>query len=207
MHRTLLARFGSAILSVLVGLVATVRDVQAQLELIPFVAYRVGGESGNVSIKDNEAFGGMLRFGLARGKGIEFGYSHQDSKVEAPLEDFNLKTDQWWIGGGQELVSKGKFIPHANGFLGLTSYSSSDGDIEGSERFMIGFGLGGTTRFGQSQRVGLRIDFRGYFTFLDSGAGMFCGTGSGCSLTFGGSGIFQGDIALGLSIMLGQPRP
>lgn len=194
------------LVALLAMLLTMVGEARGQIELVPFVAYRVGGESGNVSIKDNEAYGGIIRVGLPRGKGIEFGYSHQHSTVEAPLADFDIKVDQWWLGGSQELLSKGKMRPHANGFLGLTSFGSSDGDIESSERFMIGFGLGGTARFGESERIGLRLDFRGYFTFLDSGGGMFCGTG-GCGLTFGGSGIFQGDIALGLNIMLGQPRP
>jgi hypothetical protein len=49
-----------------------------------------------------------------------------------------------------------------------------------------------------TKSIGVRANLRGWITLVGaSGGGMFCG-GGGCSVSYGGSAIFQGDVSGGL---------
>ncbi len=49
-----------------------------------------------------------------------------------------------------------------------------------------------------SNRVGIRLDARGWFTFTEGGAAVFCS--GGCVIAFGGSGFGQIDVTAGLQL-------
>ena len=48
--------------------------------------------------------------------------------------------------------------------------------------------------------IGVRAQLRGWITLVGGGGGgMWCG-GGGCSVSYGGSAIFQGDVSGGLFV-------
>ena len=70
-------------------------------------------------------------------------------------------------------------------------------DGAGSE---VGFSVsfGGGLIYHLSDRVGIRLDARGWFTFTEGGAAVFCS--GGCVVAFGGSGFGQVDVTAGLQL-------
>jgi hypothetical protein len=49
-----------------------------------------------------------------------------------------------------------------------------------------------------SDRVGIRLEARGWFTFTDASGGIFCS--GGCAIAFSGSGFAQGELSAGLQL-------
>lgn len=190
--------------------VATAQKVQ----LTPLVGYRVFGSysgfyGGDYDVKDNLAWGGILGFAPSPWGGIEFLYSHQGSDLSyrppaGAEETYNISVDQWALNGWRDLGQSGsKVRPFVGGGAGLTSFYSDD--LVGSEqRFALNFNLG-LRVWAPSERVALRLDTRGFLTFVgDGGGGGGCTSGGGCYLAFSGSAFFQGEISAGLTIGLGK---
>ena len=47
--------------------------------------------------------------------------------------------------------------------------------------------------------LGLRLEARGYATFINSSGGMFCKGGSGCAVSIKGDTLYQGEGLIGLT--------
>jgi hypothetical protein len=59
-------------------------------------------------------------------------------------------------------------------------------------------GLGGGLLYHVSDRVGIRLEARGWYTFTESGAAVFCS--GGCVVAFSGSGFGQVELTTGLQL-------
>ena len=70
-------------------------------------------------------------------------------------------------------------------------------DGAGSE-IGLSVSFGGGLIYHVSNRVGIRLDARGWFTFTEGGAAVFCS--GGCVIAFGGSGFGQIDVTAGLQL-------
>lgn len=107
---------------------------------------------------------------------ITLHYIHLGSQIERPM------------GGNTRLFGTGS--------LGVTVFDPESQRYGSETRFSMGFG-GGFKSY-MSRSLGVRGQLRGWVTLVGGGGGgMWCG-GSGCSVAYGGSAIFQGDVSGGL---------
>ena len=186
-----------------------IRQVQPmpRAELTPYVGWHWGGglstTLGELKIDPAMNFGGILGIRTSAIQVVEFTYNYQKSSLvlergtgfsDSTLFDLNTHFIQ--VGGRAERVS-GPVVPFVLGGLGITIFDPSSRSRGTETRFSVHFG--GGLRAPISERVALRGQLRGWFSFLSTTGGAFCGTG-GCSFGVSGSGIFQGDVSGGLTI-------
>jgi hypothetical protein len=201
-----------ALATVLSSLVPATAQAQG-VQLTPFGGGRFFGgltdsRGTDVDVDDSFSFGGFLTFMQSPAMGFELGYSRQDSDVtlSRPFDGrqrYDVKVDQWTFGVQRHFPRPRQALtPFAGGLLGLTHMYSSDGD-ESETKFMLG-ASGGAKFLRPESLLGLRLEARGYFTFVGGGgAGIGCGFG-GCSFGFSSDAFFQLDLVAG--VILNFPR-
>jgi hypothetical protein len=47
--------------------------------------------------------------------------------------------------------------------------------------------------------LGVRLEVRGYATWIDSTGGLFCKSGGGCAVSIKGSALYQGEGLIGVT--------
>lgn len=182
-----------------------------QVDLTPFGGFRVGGGmedyySGvKFDIKDNWSYGGMLDVAIPGGRAVEFVYSHQGTEVNAgsgytgPVTAADVNVDLWQLGLLQEKPLSPTVTSYGVGTLGITHFGFP---TESADRFSIGFG-GGAKVF-PSPKVGLRLDARGYVTFVDTSSFYVTGGGGGAAVSFTSSALFQAEFLGGVVFRFGK---
>jgi len=186
-----------------------IRQVQpmSRYELTPYAGWQWGGglttSLGEIKIDAAMNVGGILGIRTSAMQVVELTYNYQKSSVVlqrggvvADSTLFDLNTHFIQLGGRAERVS-GPVTPFVLGGLGITIFDPSARGRGSETRFSVHFG--GGLRAPISSRVALRGQLRGWFSFLSTTGGAFCGTG-GCSFGVSGSGVFQGDVSGGLTI-------
>lgn len=99
------------------------------------------------------------------------------------------------IGGNYFFEGPVGHGPYVVGGIGVTLFEP-DGEGLGSElRPSLGLGFG--YQFLLGQRLALRLEARGYATWINSSGGFFCS--GGCVVSIKGESVTQGEALLGLS--------
>ena len=177
-----------------------------RFEISPFYGYRFGGEVQNpftgrtYGFRDSEAYGLFLDVAPRPNWPAKFEllWSRQDSSVNlqglAGLGRVDLSIDQIQIGGSLE--RGGQHLREYVSLLAGATYYSTDG--YGSDtRFSLG--LGGGVKYFFTRNLALRADLRGFCTIVD-GSGGFISNGGTTVVAFSGSGIWQGQATVGVSL-------
>jgi opacity protein-like surface antigen len=178
---------------------------QAPLEIAPFAGYRFGGgvtdaySGGTASLDGARVLGVMVDVPIRRGAVLEMLFSRQDTGVTLERyperERFGLTIDHWMAGVRAEFPTEGTRVhPFLAGYVGLTHFSGDSGEITADTRFTAA--LGGGVALDVSEHLAVRLDARVYAVFVSSGAGLLCA--GGCTATFGGGAMLQGETAASL---------
>ena len=177
MRRTML-------MTMLVLSLATSGALMAQnLEITPFVGYRLGGGLDAPDIQesfdfsDSESYGVAVDIPLGVDDYIEIFYSTQATRLEdssgfldgEPL--FDIDIDYWHIGGLHQW-NNGDIDTFLVATVGVTEFNPGPQEINSESRFSLGLGGGAKVMFGE--RVGLRFEGRGFTTFIDTNSEVFC---------------------------------
>ncbi len=183
------------------------------VEVTPVVGYRFGGsftagtgtgpqgDFAEYGVDDAASFGVHVGFRVSRDGEIEALYSRQNTRTTTgglftAIPGFDLALESWQAGGnylfGEEDVRVRPYIGMGLGFTRLLPGPGASSD----SRFSASFAAGAKVWLGR--HVGLRLEARGFFTFLGSDNETFCHTGQGCQVSAAGSGISQGDFRTGL---------
>ena len=175
-------------------------------EVAPFVGLRTGGELFNdatgrkVSVDGAPSFGVTVDLPLFKRGQLEILWSRQVAGVDTldaadnPLS-FDLVVDYIHVGSthewGPEDLRRFVFVT-----LGATYFDGRGAEFDSS----LGFSgsLGGGAKFFVSDRVGIRLEARGYGTLTSGSAGAVCGPG--CVVGFSGSGWWQLEINAGVIV-------
>jgi hypothetical protein len=176
----------------------------AETNFSVFAGYRGGGEfedtiSGQrLKLDEGESFGVSMSVPYSKNTKMEFVLSHQESRLlndSAPAEVLvDLDIDYLHVGG--LYIFPGKQVEtYLVGTLGATYYRPGGGYTD-KVRPSIGFGLGSFIYLTKS--LGLKLEARGYTTFLDSDGAMFCGE-TGCRIIAVSSTIWQSELQAGLT--------
>jgi len=191
------------ILVVVAVLVATRGAEGGDVELAPFAGVQFPGSVTSVaagrpvSLGIGLDYGGTLDIELVPGWRAELMYSRQTTELAGPLDvpTLGLKMERYLAGiqeekGEPPLRFFGVFL------LGLTRFAPGLRGFDSEVRFTLGLSLG--LKRALSERLGLRLEGRGFFVNVNSGAGVVCR--GGCLFVFHGSGLWQGDLTGGLTL-------
>lgn len=184
----------------------------AGITVTPFVGYQF---ASNIDLRSNAvATTDQLRFADGPSAGIlidsdlegparqfQLYYSHQETRARPEksidfegLSRFDVTIDRLQLGGlyfpgGQPY---GGFV---DGTLGLTRLDPRASGLE--TEYYPSIALGGGTEIPLNTHLQLRLDLRGIYTALNTGASIFCS--GGCRARVDSRGFFQVEAALGLA--------
>ena len=179
-----------------------------KFEITPFAGWRFGGGLEELATGADLDLDGAPSFGLILSipwkaeyrSRLEFVWSYENTTLASPVygePSFDLGVHYLHVSGMVPFhTSIAKLDTLLTAGAGVT-YMQPDIAGAGSE---VGFSLsfGGGLIYHVSDRVGLRIEARGWFTFTESGAAVFCS--GGCVVAFGGSGFGQVDVTAGVQL-------
>lgn len=163
---------------------------QSRFELTPVAGYMWGGGAdfssqgtqpgGSFSISDGLLWGVDVAFRGANQSWIELFYRRQDTKLEfkenvtGNVRSGDFATNYIHIGGRQDFSVNPRIKPYIRGSLGMTIFDPQFQDLGTDTRFSLSFG-GGFTYMLPSDRVGIRGNLQGWFTFVPTNdVGIYC---------------------------------
>ncbi len=202
--RLLLPRSFQASLAVMLCTTGSVAQA-VELDLTPWAGYRFGGQfaepvgEDDVDVEESATFGVAFDVGYAPGQAIEVFYSRQSTDVEGAAP-FDLEIEYFQVGGMATFESDTPFEPFAVGTVGAARLTPGPGGVEDETRFAAT--LGGGIRYPLGERLALRFEIRGYFTFFDSDAALFCVSdeeGATCRVRAKSSVVWQAEAQAGVS--------
>ena len=173
-------------------------------DIVPFVGFRFGGDVGtqpgngatgptSVTIDSSVSYGGVIDIPLSQPRSLELYYSHQPTKLSGDSTVGDLTMNVLHIGLVDTLPSADQQLSWLLvGTVGATQLSANNGSATRPS-----IGLGGGFEWMATEHIGLRGDLRALLTFSGSGGGS-ASCGGGCSVSFHGSLVAQGELSLGV---------
>ena len=196
------------VVTLVVSLLAASAAAAQQVEVSPFGGYRFGWGVSNVEgvpVVDDDggpSFGAVVDIPLGpRYEGMVFEALFSRERAQVTIQSsFGtpssaiVEVDHMLIGVSQEVdASSPRARAFISGLVGLTRYAAASNN---EVRFTIGLGAGG--KFFATRHLGLRLEARGYMTFVNlSGVGVCSG---GCAVAFAYNPVFQADLTAGLVV-------
>ena len=187
------------------GLVLLAAALPAQAtDVVPFVGLRFGGDVGtqpgngvtgptSVTIDSSVSYGGVIDIPYSQPRSVELYYSHQPTKLSSNSTIGDVTINVLHIGLVDTLPSADQQLSWLLiGTVGATQLSASNGSATRPS-----IGLGGGFEWMATEHVGLRGDLRALVTFSGNGGGS-ASCGGGCSVSFHGSLVAQGELSLGV---------
>lgn len=174
-------------------------------EITPFAGYRFGGQfedpttANSVDVKAAASFGLAVDVGYAPGQAIQLFYSRQGTEVDDIAPGIDVDVEYLHIGGVGTFPSDSELQPYLVGSIGAARFSPS-GDLDDETQFSAS--LGGGVKYFFNERFGLRFEGRGYLTFFDTDAAVFCisdQTGATCRLRAKSSVVWQIEAQAGFT--------
>ncbi len=181
-------------------------SVQAETEMTLFTGYRGGGDFEEattgipLNIEDGQSYAITIDARQTANTWMQLLYSHQETRLTSgdadPLSLLELDVDYLHIGGVYEWPGK-TAQPYVVGTIGVTWFNPDSSGYD--EEFKGSLGFGGGVRIKLSGQLSIKLEARGYSTFLDSGGTMFCGE-NGCRVLVASSTLWQSELRAGLSL-------
>ena len=198
----------------LAGVIATLGCVTANaqelppraFEITPYVSWRTGGDfeiadtDEEVDLDDHGAFALALNLRLDELSQYELFYGRQSTSLEggSTLGDVDADVEYLHIGGTLVVNENPRWKPYIIGTLGATRFSPDV--VGGSDDTRFSISLGGGMRVPFSTRFSLRLEARGFVTFVDTDSAVFCRSneeGGLCRIRGSGSTFIQYEILAG----------
>lgn len=187
------------------------------IDIIPTVGYHFGGRArfyeGDFKIDNNTTYGITLSAPVEWGVKGELSWSRSDSRgrfipVRPGYDPDELEmASNYFMVGVLKVVGEGPAKVFGGINLGLAWFDSKDSRYY--DVFRFGAGLLGGFEYMITDRIGIRGQGRFLLPISFSGAGIYCGIGTGgssCGAGLSGwSTILQGDLSGGIIIRLGEP--
>jgi opacity protein-like surface antigen len=177
-------------------------------QITPFLGYRVGGhfeDAGTgveLDLDEAETYGIILDKDIGPGKQYEFFYSFQPSRLTAGgIVTPGVLTDvdvEYFHIGGRNYWDQGAIRTFAVGSIGATHFDPHASNLSSETRFSIG--LGGGVEVDASERIAIRLEGRGFATFLDSEGAIFCDSSSGCVVLVASDLLWQFEVGVGVTL-------
>jgi hypothetical protein len=205
-----------ALLSALVTLVAgqafgqnaaDVSEDAARVETTAFAGYRAGGifdiedSAENGDVGEHFAYAFALDYRVDDFATYELFHSKQPSQVSVGPERIDLDV-KYLMFGGTLTIEEGSVVrPYIAGLIGVARFSPDAPDASDKSRLALSLGVG--IRLPLRENIDIRLETRGYLTFINSDSSMFCQAdvaGSVCRLSGNGSVFVQGELLAGVAV-------
>jgi hypothetical protein len=170
-----------------------------RFEASAFIGYGLGGslklaDSGqSVSVNDHDSFALALDAPAADIGQYELFYATQSTDLQgAQFARTKIRLDYLHLGGTEFLGESRRYQPYILASLGATRIDPASSNGSEDTRFSLSGGIG--VRTALSRHLSVRIEGRGFLTFLNSDAAIFCRSdqsGALCNVHARGSGLFQ----------------
>ena len=180
-----------------------------RFSVAPFAGYRFGGEmesagggGATLDISASPSYGVVLGWSLTdpvyeHQGGVEFIWSHQSTDVDLGAGGgLDLNIDYFHVGGVY-VWEYGAVAPFVGASAGATLIDFQDTGSGSETGFSVGVGVGAKARL--TDHVGLRLEARGYGTFLESDGTIYVSSRGG-AVAFSGTSQWQGDLTAALVI-------
>jgi hypothetical protein len=178
------------------------------LELTAFGGYRFGGEldltspEENVAIADHSSFAVALDIARDDSSQYELFYSRQPTRLKnsASTGPIPLKIEYLQLGGTLISGWPRPIIPYGVGTLGITRMTPDAPESDASTNFSISIGAGVRVPF--NRHFSLRLEGRGYMTFVDTDAAFQCVSGpagGACRVLAKGQSMWQFELLAGVA--------
>ena len=183
-----------------------VERASAPLELAAFTGFRGGGtfdladSEENADVSEHFSFAAALDYHLDDTSAVGLFFSRSPTRVSIGSERLPLVIRYFMLGGTLMIEEMSSVHPYVSGLVGLTRFSVSDPEAKDDSRFAVSVGVG--VRVPLGQRFDLRLEGRGYLTFVDSDSSLFCGSDSAqsvCRLRGNGSTFVQVEALAGFA--------
>lgn len=184
---------------------------EPRIQLGAYGGYQFGGnvEAGGAAqrisadIQDAPSFGATLDVLLRPYAYLELAYSYQDTDVvlrtpSSGTEQYALSIQHFTIGGvlQYKVLGSDRIRPIFGATIGAARYGASDENYSYDDWY-LSFILEGGVALRIIDNLGLRFRGRLLTTFLTADSAIFCGSQVGCTVSFSGLGMFQGDVSGG----------
>jgi opacity protein-like surface antigen len=171
-------------------------------EVIPYAGFRFGEtvteeSTGNLlKMDETSSIGLMLTVKRDASSTYDFLFSRQDTRLTLTASvPQNITIDYYQLGGTQYYPQK--FLrPFVSGGLGLTQFRPTNSVYSSETKFSIS--IGGGVSVPLSERISLRLEGRGFGTFVGGNGNLLCANGS-CAASFSGNMYIQVEALAGLS--------
>ena len=182
---------------------------QAQeFELTPFAGWRFGGGFEELATGADLELDDGLSYGLIFGipwnaqhrSRLELIWSRQNSTVSDTSSgdpSFDLDVHYLHVNGMVPFATKSPKLDVLLSIGAGSTFMLPGVKGAGTEARFSASGAVGLL-YHASDRVGLRLEARGWFTFTEAGGTVFCS--GGCVVAFSGSGFGQGELTAGLQV-------
>jgi opacity protein-like surface antigen len=206
-----------AIIATLLVFDMTSLYAQARFEITPYIGYQFSGSvpytTGKFDIKDSEDYGLAVDIPMPFRDGVELEllYLRMDTQLKydeysygviTNSETFDIIVEYYQIGGMNVMEIPGSNVKPFGGLTIGASRFNPNGTTRGDEWFFSAT-LGAGVKIIPSEKIGIRLQGRLLLPFQWGSGGLWCGTGSGCSVGVGATSVFiQGDFTAGLIIRL-----
>jgi len=176
------------------------------LEMTVFGGYRFGGEldladpDETVEVAEHSTFAVALSLARDDHSQYELFYSRQPTRLKhsASIGPMPLKIEYLQIGGTLLSGWPGPVNPYLAGTAGITRMTPDSPGTDANTDFSISLGAG--LRLPIVRHLALRLEARGYMTFVDTNTAFHCASGpngSACRVLASGSSMLQFELLAG----------
>lgn len=175
-------------------------------QLTPFLGLQFGGGVETLSDGTDFDVDPSVSYGLVFDKTLkneettfELVWNRQDTRIDVENQtgNFPLAIDYFHVGATYSPSGSGGFVVVT---AGATYFDPGDG-FDSATKFSVAAGGGIRKMF--TERLGLRVEGRGYLTFAGGSSSIYCsggGGGANCLFAWSGDVIAQAEIDLGLIV-------
>ncbi len=173
-------------------------------EVTPFAGLRLGGDfkvddpSRKLDVDDAGTVALALDLRIDDISQYELFYGRQSTSLERDpaLGKLDIDVEYLHLGGTIAMEGQRRVIPYLAGGLGATRFSPD----AASDKTRFSISLGGGVKVPFNERFALRLEGRGYLTFVDTDTSFFCRSDEGgavCRIHGSGSTFFQFELLAG----------
>jgi opacity protein-like surface antigen len=177
-----------------------------RFEITPFAGYRFGGGfdvdgfDQKADLDDHGSFALALNLRRDEESQYELFYSRQETKLEpdSPIGPLGLNVEYLHLGGTLTADDEMLLKPYIVGTLGITRLTPEPGTASDNTRFS--FSLGAGLRVPVSEHFSVRLEARGFLTFVNTRGAFFCSSSSAggfCAIRGSGSTFTQYELLAG----------
>jgi len=183
-----------------------------RFELTPYLGYRIGGEfeqqngAAKYELDEGNSLGLIFNI-VARDVNTQWQllYGQQSTSLKTPLSfdpsaRLGLDVEYFQFGGTYLFDDDGDDMrPFVALTAGVTHFGPTLSSVD-SESFFSG-SIGGGVQLLQTHRVGVRLEARGFATFVNTDGAIFCHSGpqtGGCAISIHGTALYQFEASAGI---------